>query len=77
MIDDKNKYRICSIIIFIMSTIPIGFGKSLLTISLSIILMIIGFLISRKYKCPHCGFVFDIRVPSRKIYNCQKCGKPL
>ncbi|MCT4687499.1 hypothetical protein [Vallitalea sp.] len=77
LMEDLNKYRILSIILIFISIIPMGFGETPITYTITCSILIISFLISRKYRCPYCGKVFDIRTSSKKIYYCVRCGKKL
>ena len=77
MSKEISKYRTISFWLIILATIPIGIDRNIYSLLLSSIILLLAFLISRKYKCQHCGYIFDVRLSKKKINICPKYSKKL
>ena len=70
----SKRFKVAAIILIIGSLTPQLFIDGNLGIWLTITILGLAFIISRGYKCPACGEVFDIRMSANKYDYCPSCG---
>ncbi len=78
----SKKYKYIGIVIILLGIISSGiiestYQNSMLTIGVTIIFLIAGFIVSSFYKCPKCGKHFDDRTSNRDLIYCPRCGVKL
>lgn len=69
-----KKYRFAGLVFFIIAAIPVAYLRSALGYFLGILIASIGIYFDRKYRCPSCGFVFNVKDDPEDMEFCMKCG---
>lgn len=70
-----KKWRHISIeTLFILLIISAFISNPVLKGILIILSFLLSFVFSLNYKCPNCGYQFDIRISYEKLKHCNNCG---